>query len=74
MSSRLRLRFDYGKIVPWVRHRGKRVEAVAGPDAVWLHGPVELHGQDWSTVAEVTVRAGERLPFVLYLKGASRPR
>ena len=65
LSSRLRLRFDYGKIVPWVRHRGKRVEAVAGPDAVWLHGPVEFHGQDWSTVAEVTVRAGERLPFVL---------
>ena len=65
LSSRLRLRFDYGKIVPWVRHRGRRVEAVAGPDAVWLHGPVELHGQDWSTVAEVTVRAGERLPFVL---------
>jgi GH15 family glucan-1,4-alpha-glucosidase len=30
----LRLRFDYGTVVPWVRHHGGVLGAVAGPDAV----------------------------------------
>jgi GH15 family glucan-1,4-alpha-glucosidase len=65
VRSQLRLRFDYGRIMPWVRHRGTRVEAVAGPDAVWMHSAVEQHGHEWSTVSEFTVRAGDRVPFVL---------
>lgn len=36
MSSVLRLRFDFGSVVPWMRRsHGHRV-AVAGPDSVWL--------------------------------------
>src|SRR3990172_8198267 len=31
--SELPLRFDYGRIVPWVRRRGSYREAVAGPDS-----------------------------------------
>ncbi|MFN8074335.1 MAG: glycoside hydrolase family 15 protein [Kineosporiaceae bacterium] len=34
MRSALRLRFDYGRIVPWVRHVDGHLAAVAGPDAV----------------------------------------
>src|SRR5699024_10209518 len=42
MTMTLRLRFDYGSIIPWVRHhKGGRFEAVAGPDSVWLRTPVE---------------------------------
>lgn len=36
MSAALRLRFDYGSIVPWVRRTDGQRVAVAGPDSVWL--------------------------------------
>ncbi|MGB8995068.1 MAG: glycoside hydrolase family 15 protein [Pseudonocardiaceae bacterium] len=65
MCGELRLRFDYGRVMPWVRRRGRRIEAVAGPDAVWLSTPAPTEGREWSTVSEFTVRAGDRVPFVL---------
>jgi GH15 family glucan-1,4-alpha-glucosidase len=65
MRMDLRLRFDYGNIIPWVRHRPGELAAVAGPDAVWLHTPVHVHGESMSSVAEFTVEAGQRVPFVL---------
>ena len=34
MRSVLRLRFDYGRVVPWVRQDGPQVHAIAGPDLV----------------------------------------
>ncbi|HEX4102841.1 MAG TPA: glycoside hydrolase family 15 protein [Pseudonocardiaceae bacterium] len=65
MFGELRLRFDYGRVMPWVRRRGHRIEAVAGPDAVWLSTSAPTEGREWSTVSEFTVRAGDRVPFVL---------
>ncbi|MFI5955008.1 glycoside hydrolase family 15 protein [Cryptosporangium sp. NPDC051539] len=65
MRSVMRLRFDYGRVVPWVRHVDGEFEAVAGPDAVWLRSSVPLHGENFSTVGEFTVHAGEYVPFVL---------
>ncbi|GAA1145527.1 glycoside hydrolase family 15 protein [Ornithinicoccus hortensis] len=65
MRCELRLRFDYGHIVPWVRHRGARLSAIAGPDAVWLDTPVEVHGHGMTTTAEFEVSAGDRVPFIL---------
>lgn len=66
MSMNLVLRFGYGVVVPWVRRLGPEVlEAIAGPDAVWLRTPVRTQGRDRSTVAEFTVNAGEEVPFVL---------
>ncbi|MCY1141619.1 glycoside hydrolase family 15 protein [Actinoplanes sp. Pm04-4] len=65
MRMDLTLRFDYGHVVPWVRHSGQDLSAVAGPDAVWLRTDVPVHGEDRATVAEFTVRAGQRVPFVL---------
>jgi GH15 family glucan-1,4-alpha-glucosidase len=65
MTSRLTLRFDYGSVVPWVRHHADHMHAVAGPDAVWLRTPVPLRGQEFSTVSEFTVRPGDRIPFVM---------
>ncbi|MGW0733085.1 glycoside hydrolase family 15 protein [Streptomyces sp. NPDC002851] len=63
----LRLRFDYGRVVPWWTGTQERLTAVAGPDAVCLDSPVELTGQrhEGAHIAEFAVRAGERLPFVL---------
>lgn len=65
MRSELLLRFDYGTIIPWVRHIERGNYATAGPDAVVLRTPVPLHGEDLSTVAEFDVHAGERIPFVM---------
>jgi len=61
----LRLRLDYGHVVPWVRRTATGVRAVAGPDAIHLATPVDLHGEGRSTRARFRVRAGDRVPFVL---------
>ncbi len=65
LRMELIIRFDYGSVVPWVRQRHGGLEAIAGPDALILHTPVETHGEDLKTVADFTVKKGERIPFVL---------
>jgi GH15 family glucan-1,4-alpha-glucosidase len=65
MHTELVLRFDYGHIVPWVRHHGGGLQAIAGPDAVSLRTPIPLRGEEKTTLADFTVRAGQRIPFVL---------
>ncbi len=65
VRSELRLRFDYGSIVPWVKHRGGTLAAIAGPDAAWLRTSVPVHGADGATIAEFEVGPGDRVPFVL---------
>jgi GH15 family glucan-1,4-alpha-glucosidase len=74
MRMLLRLRFDYGHITPWIRYKGTDLAAVAGPDAVWLHGPVPLSGNDGAAVAEFDVPAGARLAFVLTHTSAHLPQ
>ncbi|HZS23835.1 MAG TPA: glycoside hydrolase family 15 protein [Gaiellaceae bacterium] len=59
------LRFDYGRIVPWVQQGDGGLAAIAGPDAVSLRSPVSLRGRDLTSVAEFDVAAGQRVPFVL---------
>jgi GH15 family glucan-1,4-alpha-glucosidase len=65
MHGELRLRFDYGRVVPWVRQLNGQLVAVAGPDSAWLSTPAPLDGRDRTTHSEFTVAAGERVPFVL---------
>ena len=59
------LRFDYGSIVPWVRHVERGIRATAGPDTVHCRSDVDLHGKGLSTVAEFTVKEGEAVSFTL---------
>ncbi|MBW3672165.1 MAG: glycoside hydrolase family 15 protein, partial [Acidobacteria bacterium] len=65
MEMSLRLRFDYGSVVPWVRAMEGGVIATAGPDTVVLRTDVELSGKELSTVARFEVREGERYTFDL---------
>jgi GH15 family glucan-1,4-alpha-glucosidase len=65
MRMELVLRFDYGRIVPWVRSLDGALIGVAGPDAISFHTPVDLRGENLRTYAEFTVTEGERVPFVL---------
>ena len=74
MLGELRLRFDYGQIVPWVRRDERGLVAVAGPDAAYLSTPAPLEGRDLATISEFTVRAGQRVPFVLTWAPSARPR
>ena len=74
MRSELRLRFDYGSILPWVRHDGCELTALAGPDSVWLKSPVPLHGKDNASYADLTVSAGDRVGFVLTWQPSHLPK
>ena len=65
MRGELVIRFDYGSVVPWVQRDDGGLTAVAGPNALHLRTPAETHGEDLKTVSEFTVRADERVPFVL---------
>jgi GH15 family glucan-1,4-alpha-glucosidase len=65
MRSELRLRFDYGSIVPWVDHGEGGFAAIAGPDAAWLRSPAVHRPEHGASHAEFEVSAGERVPFVL---------
>src|SRR5438128_9618276 len=65
MRMDLIIRFDYGRTIPWVRKAHGGLEAVAGPDGLILRTPVETRGEDLKTVADFSVKQGERIPFVL---------
>ena len=66
--SELTIRFDYGRIVPWVRKRTHEEDtrvAIAGPDALCFRTPAHTRGEDLHTVSEFSVDEGQRVPFVL---------
>ena len=65
MKTELVLRFDYGRLVPWVRRVGGDLCAVSGPDAVCLRSSVPVHGQGLKTEGEFTIKEGEIASFVL---------
>lgn len=65
MRGELALRFDYGHIVPWVRRDEHGIHAVAGPDAAYLVTEAPLRGEHMQTASDFTVKAGQRIPFVL---------
>ncbi|MEU4731591.1 MULTISPECIES: glycoside hydrolase family 15 protein [unclassified Streptomyces] len=74
--STLRLRFDYGHVVPWVRRSDGHRVAVAGPDSAWFRSepPVPTWGEANSTRSEFTVSAGQRVAFVLTWHPSHEPR
>ena len=55
MTSDLRIRFDYGHVVPWVRNVGGALVAIAGPDSLTLRGPVAHAGRGMTSVAEFRI-------------------
>ena len=65
MQMHMTIRFDYGSIIPWVRDVHGALVAIGGPDALVLRTPIETKGVGHSTVAEFTVRRGQRVPFTL---------
>jgi GH15 family glucan-1,4-alpha-glucosidase len=73
MSSELRIRFGYGRIVPWVRRIDGDLMAIAGPDSIHFRTPVESHGRDFTTYSDFTISKGQRVPFVLTWQASHLP-
>jgi GH15 family glucan-1,4-alpha-glucosidase len=65
VRSELVFRFDYGSIVPWVHRKDSGLSAIAGPDMLRLRSWVDHRGEGYSTVAEFTIREGQKVPFTL---------
>lgn len=63
-----RVRFDYGASVPWVEKTTvddqEVISAIAGPGAVYLHGPL-LKPDKYSHTGTFPMEAGERLTWQL---------
>ena len=73
MLTELVLRFDYGKVIPWVRRVDDGISAVAGPDALNIRTPVDLGGENFRTTGRFIVAEGETIPFVLTWSPSHRP-
>jgi GH15 family glucan-1,4-alpha-glucosidase len=66
MCCDLVIRFDYGATVPWVtREADGALRAIAGPDMLALHTPVDLRATGLAITGEFTVSAGQTIPFVM---------
>lgn len=65
LRSELKLRFDYGHVVPWVRRSDGQIDAIAGPDAVSLRSDVHQYGRDLTTYSDFRIGANDRAWFVL---------
>jgi GH15 family glucan-1,4-alpha-glucosidase len=65
MRMELRVRFDYGSIVPWVHRSQGILLLTAGPDTLELSASVAIEGENMHSIAEFSVSAGERESFTL---------
>ena len=72
--TELILRFGYGAIVPWVtRIDDKSLRAIAGPDMAVLRSSATMRGENFKTIGDFTVAAGESWPFVLSFGRSHQP-
>ena len=74
MRMELVLRFGYGSVIPWVRRVDGALLATSGPHSVEVRAGVDTHGEDFRTVADFTVAAGQRIPFVITFFPSHKPR
>jgi GH15 family glucan-1,4-alpha-glucosidase len=76
MNMELVIRFDYGHVAPWLHGCADGFDAFCGPDALRLRTPAALTNREGRTLAEFTVNAGERVPFVMshYIAFKEAPR
>ncbi|HEU4611518.1 MAG TPA: glycoside hydrolase family 15 protein, partial [Kofleriaceae bacterium] len=67
MHVDLKVRFAYGRLIPWIHADGHRATLVSGPDALAFTSPVQLVPDYAASRLECdfVVRAGDQLPFTL---------
>ncbi len=73
-TSEFVLRFGYGAIMPWVTRVDETcVRAIAGPDMAVLRTPEPARGENFRTVVDFTVHAGDRKAFTLSYARSNEP-
>jgi GH15 family glucan-1,4-alpha-glucosidase len=71
MHTELVLRFGYGATVPWVtRVDDRTLRGIAGPDTVLVRSDVHLRGENFKTVGDFVVAAGETSTFIISYVGS----
>ena len=66
MHTELIVRFDYGSVKPWVEmQKDGTHHFTAGPDRLVLNTAVSLRGEDFRTLGEFTIAAGDEITFTL---------
>lgn len=70
LRMRLKLRFDYGQVAPWIELKGREAVAKVGPDLVVLEAPVPVREEGGEIAADFDVEAGDEMAFSL-LHGSS---
>jgi GH15 family glucan-1,4-alpha-glucosidase len=66
LRMELVIRFGFGADIPWVKRTDDgALLAICGQDMTVLRTPVEIRGEDMTTVAEFDVDEGQTIPFVL---------
>ena len=73
MRSRLRLRFDYGRMPPWVQVGDRVLIGEVGLDRVTLRGPSALSLEQEEGRSEFVVEDGQTFDFVLTYSDAALP-
>jgi GH15 family glucan-1,4-alpha-glucosidase len=74
MHSELVIRFDFGRVLPWVQMIDGDLVAVAGPDALCYRAAVPVQGEEMRTVSRFRIAPGERIPFTLSWFASHEPR
>jgi GH15 family glucan-1,4-alpha-glucosidase len=65
MHMDLRIRFDYGRTIPWVTHLEDGFRAVSGPHMTVLRTSVSLQNEDMKSISQFNVSEGDEAWFVL---------
>jgi GH15 family glucan-1,4-alpha-glucosidase len=73
VTLNLVMRFGYGQSKPWITALNGDIELTTAPDAVVLRTPAHLQFDDKDVWGTVSVKEGERLPFVATWHPADEP-
>jgi GH15 family glucan-1,4-alpha-glucosidase len=66
LRMELIVRFGYGSVTPWVsRQDDGRLQFIAGPDRLLLDAKISTRGEDFRTLGDFSVGAGEQVGFAL---------
>ena len=69
----LSVRFGYGDRRPWIDCHDGHLALTSAPDALALRTPAPVRVHDGDVLADLRIRAGERVPFVLAYHSAHEP-
>ena len=65
LLSELKIRFDYGSILPWIKKTDRGICAVAGPESVYCFSDMRFEFSDETARSTFTVGAGQQATFQL---------